>query len=101
MALNVYLTFFKNYTANDLRGLEKWYFVFCYGVPLIPAVVFLALDATANLGIYGYATVRFFCTFIGTAPNSSLSYGVGLLSIGTGCVSPSFTVLFGTDPAAA
>ncbi len=57
MALNVYLTFFKNYDAIGLRALEKWYIVFCYGLPFVPALIFLLLDATRNTGIYGNATV--------------------------------------------
>ena len=57
MALNVYLTFFKNYAASNLRSLEKWYLVFCYGVPLVPTLVYLLLDAGGRYGIYGPATV--------------------------------------------
>jgi hypothetical protein len=57
MALNVYLTFFKSCDSSNLRALEKWYFVFCYGTPLIPALAFLLIDVTAGAGIYGPATV--------------------------------------------
>lgn len=57
MALNVYLTFFKNYTASNLRNLEKWYLLFCYGVPFVPALVYLLLDAGGKYGIYGPATI--------------------------------------------
>ncbi|XTI84913.1 hypothetical protein V2W45_211194 [Cenococcum geophilum] len=57
MALNVYLTFFKNYAASNLRSLEKWYLIFCYGVPLVPALVYLLLDAGGRYGIYGPATI--------------------------------------------
>lgn len=57
MALNVYLTFFKNYTAANLRSLEKWYLLLCYGVPFIPALVYLLLDAGGKYGIYGPATI--------------------------------------------
>lgn len=57
MALNVYLTFFKNYTASNLRSLEKWYLIFCYGVPFVPALVYLLLDAGGRYGIYGPATI--------------------------------------------
>lgn len=57
MALNVYLTFFKNYAASNLRNLEKWYLVFCYGVPFVPALVYLLLDVGGRYGIYGPATI--------------------------------------------
>ncbi|KAF2461523.1 hypothetical protein BDY21DRAFT_398104 [Lineolata rhizophorae] len=57
MALNVYLTFFKNYLAADLKRLEKWYFLLCYGIPLVPALVFLLVDAVEGRGIYGPATL--------------------------------------------
>ncbi|KAF1984291.1 hypothetical protein K402DRAFT_465408 [Aulographum hederae CBS 113979] len=57
MALNVYLTFFRKYRAADLRKLEIWYCLLCYGLPLIPALVFLCLDATTTANIYGDATI--------------------------------------------
>lgn len=58
MALNVYLTFFKNYDSTMIRALEKWYCLFCYGVPLLPALIFLIVDkATQATNIYGPATV--------------------------------------------
>ena len=57
MAMNVYLTFFKNYNAIQLRHLEKYYILFCYGLPFIPAFVYLMFDAVARKGIYGPAVV--------------------------------------------
>jgi hypothetical protein len=57
MAMNVYLTFFKGSDAGDLRRLEKWYILFCYGTPLVPALIFLIIDAAASQNIYGNATV--------------------------------------------
>lgn len=59
MAFNVYLTFFKGRNATDLRRLEKWYFLFCYGFPLPPPIIYLVLDYTKNRHgprIYGPAT---------------------------------------------
>ncbi|KAI9681430.1 MAG: hypothetical protein M1817_002714 [Caeruleum heppii] len=41
MACNVYLTFFKKYNQHQLRRIEWKYLVFCYGVPALPAFVFL------------------------------------------------------------
>ncbi|OMP86829.1 Cyclic AMP receptor-like protein A [Diplodia seriata] len=56
MALNVYLTFFKNYNSVDLGGLELRYFVTCYGVCFVPALIYLVLDhSRLQTGIYGDA----------------------------------------------
>ena len=57
MALNVYLTFFKNYNATDLRALEKWYIIGCYSIPIIPAICLLIYDSTISDNIYGDALV--------------------------------------------
>ncbi|EOD52424.1 putative g-protein coupled receptor protein [Neofusicoccum parvum UCRNP2] len=58
MALNVYLTFFKNFNAVDLRGLEMRYFALCYGICFIPALVYLCLDLSRlNTGIYSDAVL--------------------------------------------
>ena len=57
MALNVYLTFFRSYTAKDLRGLEKWYFLACYGIPFLPAIVYAIIQASKQKQIYGNALV--------------------------------------------
>ncbi|KAI9663925.1 MAG: hypothetical protein M1821_007416 [Bathelium mastoideum] len=57
MALNVYLTFFRSYTANDLRRLEKWYFLACYGVPFLPALGYLIAQSITQKSIYGNALI--------------------------------------------
>lgn len=58
MALNVYLTFFKNYNAVDLRSLELRYFISCYGICFIPALIYLILDESRlKTGIYGDAVL--------------------------------------------
>ena len=57
MAMNVYLTFFKNYNAAELRALEKWYILGCYSVPLIPAIALLIYDTQIDQNIYGDAVV--------------------------------------------
>ncbi|KAF4541843.1 G-protein coupled receptor [Lasiodiplodia theobromae] len=58
MALNVYLTFFKNYNAIDLRNLELRYFIASYGICFIPALIYLALDQSSlKMGIYGDAVL--------------------------------------------
>ncbi|KAK8191160.1 uncharacterized protein BKA78DRAFT_313546 [Phyllosticta capitalensis] len=57
MALNVYLTFFKNSTSRDLRKYEKYYILACYGIPFIPAILYIILDVTMDTGIYGPAVL--------------------------------------------
>lgn len=57
MALNVYLTFFHRYTASQLRSLEPLYLALNYGIPLIPATVFVCLGPSSKRGIYGDATL--------------------------------------------
>ncbi|KAH7049260.1 hypothetical protein B0J12DRAFT_754333, partial [Macrophomina phaseolina] len=58
MALNVYLTFFKAYNSVDLRALELRYFISCYGICLVPALIYLILDESRlQTGIYGDAVL--------------------------------------------
>ena len=44
MALNVYLTVFKKYSSHRLQKLELPYILACYGIPFIPALVFLFIS---------------------------------------------------------
>lgn len=57
MALNVMLVFFRGYNSRQLRYLEKWYLLFSYGVPFIPALVFIFIDHYGKQRIIGPATV--------------------------------------------
>lgn len=57
MALNVYLTVFKKYTTKRLKNLEIIYICACYGVPFIPAMVFLFPKDKGGTPIYGSATL--------------------------------------------
>lgn len=59
MAFNVYMTLFHQYTSRDLKKLEWRYFLFCYGVPFVPALVFLILTSEGTAKIYGSSTVRY------------------------------------------
>lgn len=57
MAVNIYLAFYRRYSAEDLKRLEKWYLLLCYGLPLILATA-LSLIKTSERGrIYGPALV--------------------------------------------
>ena len=57
MALNVYLTFYYKYGAAELRRLEKYYFLCCYGLPFIPALAYLFVTTEAKGHMYGNATL--------------------------------------------
>ena len=57
MAMNVYLTFFRKYGADQLRGLEWKYFVFCYGIPFIPSFAYFFIRTSSRGRIYGGAVV--------------------------------------------
>ena len=41
MAFNVYLTFFHSYSTSQLRSLEWMHLLACYGIPFVPALVFV------------------------------------------------------------
>ncbi len=94
MACNVYLTFFKNRNAIELRKLEKWYFLFCYGFPLPAPLIYLILDHTKNRHgrrIFGPATVsadQCLSTALGISEMliCSDSCGAGSPLNGIGCV---------------
>lgn len=57
MACNVYLTFFHNYGAQQLRTLEWKYFLFCYGTPFVPAFVYFFIHTSSRGSVYGSAVV--------------------------------------------
>ena len=57
MACNVYLTFFRQYDAVSLRKLEWRYLAICYGLPFVPALVFLFIDTAGRGKVYGSANV--------------------------------------------
>lgn len=57
MACNVYLTFFHQYDAEKLRKMEKWYILGCYGVPFIPALVYIFIQDSQGQRLYGNATL--------------------------------------------
>ncbi|OAA66169.1 GPCR, family 2-like protein [Cordyceps fumosorosea ARSEF 2679] len=55
MAVNVYLTFYYKFDAVALRRMEIPYLVLCYGVPLIPAFVFIFVENQHGVRVYGNA----------------------------------------------
>jgi hypothetical protein len=59
MACNVYLSFFRQYDSAQLKGLEWKYLGACYGVPFIPAIVFLFVNTPSRGKVFGSAVVCF------------------------------------------
>jgi hypothetical protein len=57
MAVNVYLVIFQHFDAQDLQRLEKRYLLGCYGLPFIPAFVFLFVNDSVRGRMYANATV--------------------------------------------
>ena len=57
MAINVYLAFFRGYTAEQLRALDLRYLIACYGLSFIPALVFLFVSNPSRGHIYGPAII--------------------------------------------
>lgn len=57
MAINVYLTFYFKFDGRRLRKMEIPYLLGCYGIPLIPAFVFIFIRDKHNQRVYGDATL--------------------------------------------
>ncbi|KAI0157336.1 hypothetical protein GGR57DRAFT_63893 [Xylariaceae sp. FL1272] len=55
MAFNVYLTFYRKFDAARLRGMEKWYLLVCYGIPLVPGLIYIFISNEQKGRIYGDA----------------------------------------------
>lgn len=55
MAVNVYLTFYHQFEARDLRKLEPVYLLLCYGIPFVPGFTFLFVKNREGDRIYGPA----------------------------------------------
>lgn len=57
MAINVYMTLFRKYNAQQLKTLEWKYHIMCYGLPFIVALVYLFIDTPARGKVYGDASL--------------------------------------------
>lgn len=57
MAINVYLTVFRKYTAADLRSIEWRYILICYGLPFIEALSLVFVKTEARGRIFGPADI--------------------------------------------
>lgn len=57
MAINVYLTLFKKYNAQQLKALEWKYHLMAYGAPFVIAFVFIFVETKDRGKIYGPAVL--------------------------------------------
>ena len=57
MAINVYLVFYQKFSENGLKRLELIYIPMCYGIPFIPALVYIWLVDDQGNRLYGNATL--------------------------------------------
>ncbi|KAH7141216.1 hypothetical protein B0J13DRAFT_53473 [Dactylonectria estremocensis] len=57
MAINVYLTFYFKFDARRLRRMEIPYLIGCYGVPFVPAFVYIFIKNSDGERMYGDATL--------------------------------------------
>ena len=57
MAINVYLTLFKKYNAQQLKAQEWKYFIMCYGATFVIAFALIFVDTPARGKVYGSAVV--------------------------------------------
>ncbi|KFA64710.1 hypothetical protein S40285_05264 [Stachybotrys chlorohalonatus IBT 40285] len=57
MAVNVWLTFYHKYDAARLRRMEPLYLMCCYGIPFIPAFVYVFIRNSAGNRVYGDANL--------------------------------------------
>lgn len=57
MAINVYMTLFRKYNAQQLKALEWRYHCMCYGVPFIIAFIYVFIETPSRGKIYGSATL--------------------------------------------
>ena len=55
MAINVYLTFYYKFDAKRLRKMEIPYLCICYGVPFIPAFIYIFVRSSHGARVYGNA----------------------------------------------
>ena len=78
MACNVYLSFFKSYDTSALRRLELKYLIVCYGLPFIPAFIYLFIHAIGRGKIYGSALVSLTCGHVSHNTDIAIAMVLGI-----------------------
>lgn len=72
MAINVYMTLFRNFGSQQLKSLEWRYHLMCYGSPFLVALVPLFIRSSERGRIYGPATVSASRNLCLTANNTNI-----------------------------
>ena len=85
MALNVYLTLFRNHNAEQLKGLEWRYHLMCYGGPFVVAFSLIFAESQERGKVYGDAVVSDSTFELPSSHSTDLfsSYGAGSPRSGT------------------
>lgn len=91
MALNVYLTFFRRYSTEQLRGMDWKYIVFCYGAPFVPALACFFMKDGAGVRVYGPATIWCWISFDWKVLRLPVFYGPIWIAVGITMVIYSYT----------
>ncbi|KAL8669762.1 MAG: hypothetical protein Q9168_005656 [Polycauliona sp. 1 TL-2023] len=81
MAWNVYLAFFHKYTDRQLRFLDKWYLLGCYGASFVPALAFLFVSSQGRGRIYGPASLWCWISIKWDFLRIALLYGIVWVAI--------------------
>ena len=87
MAINVYMTIFRNYNAEQLKRLEWRYHVMAYGLPFIVAISYIFVDTPARGRIYGPAQLWCWIDNKWVALRVAVCYGPAWL-----CIVVAFTI---------
>ena len=98
MAINVYMTIFKKYNSQQLKALEWWYHLLCYGGPFIIALSLLFVETSSRGRVYGPAVVSERKAVTETATTDLCSSGAGFLTNGTLCALRWCTLPHGINP---
>ena len=99
MAMNVYMTLFRKYNAQQLKALEWKYHIMCYGTTFIVALAELLVETPARGKMNGPATVRRFANILGESHvlNAFTSSGAQSISIGWLSALPCVMLLHGNE----
>ncbi|KAL9044567.1 MAG: hypothetical protein Q9214_002305 [Letrouitia sp. 1 TL-2023] len=87
MAINVYLTLFKKFTAQQLKSLEWRYLLICYGGPFLIALAYLFVNTEERGKMYGDAQLWCWISPRWAFMRIALFYGISWL-----CISVSFVL---------
>ena len=97
MAMNVYLTVFKHYDAQQLRARERWYHLINYGAPFVVAFIYCFISTPDQGKIYGPAMLWCWITTPWDYLRIATCYGVAWYAGGPPFYSNPSTWVFGVQ----